>query len=320
MTIIDFKQLGEVDLILDGNNYMFRNFDYSGKNSLYTSDGKPVTAVLRTLQKILGLYRLFKVRSITVALDGVEGNKATSRHLLYPAYKGTRSPKPPEIIPQFDYLKECLDAIDIHYIEPPELYEGDDIMATVANNLSNGKRRNIIISSDNDMLQLVGDYTAFLCLNNTGFKLYTQKTHKPDSSIFSIENEFGIPPLLFPEVKGIVGDTSDNIPGVKGIGDKKAYPFIQKYKNLENLYDAITELKETNADLKNTLFTVGIIQKLLDNEQFAFLSRELATINRNIKVNMRNTRGNFTSDKAYMVFKKYEFKDLISSLFTEQNA
>lgn len=317
MRQVNYKHLGEVNLVLDGNGLMFRSFDFTGKNMLYTSDGKPTVSVFRTLKTILYLYSIFNIRNIIVALDGIKINKTTIRHLLYSDYKSNRPDKPSEIIPQFDYLKEILDAVDIHYIEAPELYEGDDVIATVAYNWATNKQRNIIVSSDHDMMQLVSNYTAFYCLNkkqDEGNILYTLKKSDPEINMKSIEEEYGISPLQFADVKALTGDNSDNIPGVNGIGPKTAIPLIQKFKSVELLYDYIYKLKNENIPIKGTDFTEKMIEKLLLDEQVAYLSKELAMIHRTIKINLRNTQGNFKTDKAYNVLKKYEFNDIIKYL------
>lgn len=314
---VNYKEFGEVNLIIDGNNFMFRNFDFTGRENLTTSDGKPTGAVFRTLKSILSLYGTFKVKSIVIAMDDIEVNNSTIRHLLYPLYKSNRQEKPEAIIPQFDYLKECLDAVDIHYIVAPNLYEADDVIGTVAYNLSMNKQPNIIISSDKDMLQLVSNYTAFYCLSNKADKpntLYTLKSDNPELNIKSITSEFGISPLRFADLKALTGDSSDNIPGVGGVGPKTALPLIQKFKSIENIYDTLHSYPE-DVDYKKTPFTKNVAEKLLKDEQMAYLSKELATIHRNIKVNIQLKPGNFRSDNALQVFKKYEFNDFIKLFF-----
>lgn len=311
-----YKGLGEVDIIIDGHNLMYRYFDYTGMDLKFTKDGKPTISVLRLLMQIKKLYSKFRVRSLQVAFDDIRVNKTTIRHILYSEYKANRPKTDPQLLIQFDYIKECLEAAEINYIVAPELFEGDDVIGTVAHYFNSNKQRTIIVSSDKDMMQLVDDYTAFYCLTKAGTPniLYSLNTSNPEINMKSIRNELGVSPTQLVELKGLTGEITDNIPGVKGIGEKTALPLVQKYLNLDSIYDEVDLIVKEDRDLTNTLFTKGMIEKLKANEQMAYLSRELAIIHRNIKINIQKTRGNMRSEKAMKVFAKYELDDLIKTL------
>ena len=219
-------------LLVDGNSIANRAF--YALPFLSNSQGKPSGAVFGFANIIIKLLQSEKPSHIIVAFDHA---RRTFRNEIYADYKMQRKPSPVELIEQFPLIKEMLDAMKIKYIEVPGI-EADDIIGTVSKKCL-GKK--IILSGDRDLLQLIDeDTTVWL-------------TKKGVSEVDKVDEErlnelFGLKPFQIIDLKALMGDTSDNIPGVKGIGEKTALSLLEKYQTVDNVYqniDAITgKLKE----------------------------------------------------------------------------
>ena len=279
-------------LLVDGNSIANRAF--YALPFLSNSQGKPSGAVFGFANIIIKLLQSEKPSHIIVTFDHA---RRTFRNEIYADYKMQRKPSPVELIEQFPLIKEMLDAMKIKYIEVPGI-EADDIIGTVSKKCL-GKK--IILSGDRDLLQLIDeDTTVWL-------------TKKGVSEVDKVDEErlnelFGLKPFQIIDLKALMGDTSDNIPGVKGIGEKTALSLLEKYQTVDNVYqniDAITgKLKE----------------KLESDKEMAFISKQLATINRGCEVAFDEDESKLQmpfGKECYDFFKNMNFSSLLknSTLF-----
>ncbi len=243
-------------LVIDGNSILNRAF--YGIRMLTTKDGKFTNGIFGFMNILLGLLEEHKPEAVAVAFDV---HHPTFRHEMYKEYKGTRKPAPTELIEQFPTLKELLTLIGISVIEKPG-YEADDILGTLSNACGDGDFC-YILTGDRDSLQLVRD--------NVNVLLATTKMGKSTTVVYDrakIKEVYGVSPEALIDIKAIQGDTSDNIPGVQGIGEKGAQELIDKYNNIEYIYDNLE-----NLDIKP-----GMKIKLEASKENAFLSKTLGTI------------------------------------------
>ena len=249
-------------VLIDGNSILNRAF-YGIMNNkmLMTSDGRYTNAVYGFLNIMFKIEEDIKPDYIGVAFDL---KSPTKRHELYSEYKGTRKGMPDELAQQLPLIKEVLQAMNIAIIEK-EKYEADDILGTLAKKGEKEKLDVTILTGDRDSFQLASD--------NITIRIPRTKMGKTEVEDFNKEKiieVYGVNPNQLIDVKGLQGDTSDNIPGVPGVGEKTALNLIKKYKNIENLYKKI---EEGNTDLKGTL-----LEKLSTNKELAELSKTLGTI------------------------------------------
>ncbi len=243
-------------LVIDGNSILNRAF--YGIRMLTTKDGKFTNGIFGFMNILLGLLEEHKPDSVAVAFDV---HHPTFRHEMYGEYKGTRKPAPAELIEQFPTLKELLTLIGISVIEKPG-YEADDILGTLSNACTEDDFC-YILTGDRDSLQLVRD--------NVNVLLATTKMGKSTTVVYDrakIKEVYGVTPEELIDIKAIQGDTSDNIPGVAGIGEKGAQELIQKFHSIEYIYENLESL-----DIKP-----GMKVKLEASKDNAFLSKTLGTI------------------------------------------
>lgn len=250
-------------VLIDGNNLLFRSYyatAYSG-NLMKNSKGFPTNGLYGFVSMINKVISDEKPEYILVAFDIGK----TFRHEKYKEYKDGRAETPNELKMQFPVAKEILTAMGIKYLEVVG-YEADDIIGTFARMIDENKDyEGLIVSSDKDLLQLISDDVTVKLLKS---KDYIMMDHKAFVDIYGIEPERMI------DLKGLMGDSADNIPGVKGIGEKTALKLLHDYDNIDNLYKHIDDLKGA---VKN---------KLIDGMESAFNSRELATIYKQVPVDI----------------------------------
>lgn len=240
-------------LIIDGNSIMNRSF--YGVRPLTTKDGINTNAIFGFLNIMLKTQKELSPDGIAVAFDLPA---PTFRHKLYDAYKGTRKPSPPELHEQFPYIKELLRALG-HAVVELEGYEADDIIGTLAKACQREGDLAVISTGDRDSLQLVDE----------GITVHLVKTKENiDYTPAKIKEEFGLTPDQLRDVKALMGDSSDNIPGVKGIGEKTALHYIRTFGSVEALYDNLdsSEIKPKAREL------------LTREKETCFLSKTLGTI------------------------------------------
>ena len=282
-------------LLIDGSSLIFRAF-YAIKN-LTTKDGVFVNGVYGFLNMYYKALELTNPTHVFVAFD--KGSK-TFRHTEYSDYKGTRDKAPNEITYQFGILKDLLSSMNVNYLELDE-YEADDILGTIAKLAQKEGFEVDIFTGDRDYLQLVDD-NIFVYLTKKGI---SEIKLMDNNAIFE---DFGISPKQLIDVKALQGDSSDNIPGVKGVGEKTALKLIQEYGNLENLYENLGNLK-------------GKLKENLENEKDkAYLSRYLGEIYLNVPIdkNIEDFEIKDVNLNEYIEkLENLEFKSIINKYFKD---
>ena len=250
-------------ILVDGNNLLFRSYyatAYTG-NIMRNSKGFPTNGLFGFINMINKILTEENPKYIVVAFDVGK----TFRHEKYQKYKGGRIETPDELKMQFPVAKELLTAMGIKYVEVVG-YEADDIIGTFAKMIDdNNNYEGLIVSSDKDLLQLISDDVTVKLLKSKDYIMMDYQT---------FVDTYGIEPIRMIDLKGLMGDPSDNIPGVKGIGEKTALKLLKEYDTIENLYEHIDELKG------------AVKTKLESDKKAAFDSKEIATIYKEVPVDL----------------------------------
>lgn len=286
--------------LIDGNSLMFRSYyatAYTG-NLMKTKEGVYTNALFGFCNMFTKLLE-DNYEYVFVAFDA---GKKTFRHQQFTEYKGTRKQLPDELRVQIPIIKEYLDILNIKRLEDFD-FEADDLIASMSKKLDNGEDEIYVITGDKDLLQLVKENIQ-VCLTKKGvgeLDVYnTQNFHE----------KLGFNPIQILDYKGIVGDTSDNLPGIKGIGEKTAIKLINEYGSLENIYNNIDNFK-------------GKTKELLENgKDIASLCKYLATLRKdaNISFNKEDIKVEEADlEKLKNFFKKYEFFSLLKRLEKKQS-
>lgn len=276
-------------LLVDGNAMLFRAY-YASKyvRRMTTSNGIPTNAVYGFISMFKKAVELLQPQYVCVAWDA---GKPTFRHKAYDAYKGTRKELDEDLIVQMPIIREYLDRAHIFRYEQ-EGIEADDIIGTLSKMYPD--HETVILSSDRDLLQLIDDSTSVLLM-----KKGISEMHLVDEK--ECLESFGVTPSQIIELKGLMGDASDNIPGVKGVGEKTALQLLHSYGSVQGVYEHLDEIK---GKLK---------EKLAENKETAELSLYLATIVRDAKLDMKLEDCLFQIDDAGQneFLRKYEMKSLL---------
>ena len=246
--------------LIDGMSLVFRAYHALFSSGLKTPTGEPSGAVFGFTNLITSLVEKENPQYIAVVFDT---SHPTFRHELYPEYKANRSACPEDLVPQIPKIKNLLDLLNIPRMEMPG-FEADDVIGTYSKLASDNGIEVACVTSDKDFYQLVNDKV----------KLYKPGKKGEDFEIIGLDGvaeKFGVEPKNVIDVLALIGDSSDNVPGVKGIGEKSAIPLVQNFGTLENIYDNIDKIDK--ASIKN---------KLIENKETAFLSKTLVTINTTI--------------------------------------
>ena len=279
-------------VLIDGHSILNRAF--YGVPELTNSEGLHTNAVYGFLNIMFKILDEEKPDYLTVAFDL---SAPTFRHKMYGGYKGTRKPMPHELVEQVPLIKEALTDMNVCVVTK-EGYEADDILGTLAKRAEAEGMIVSVVSGDRDLLQLATD----------NIKIRIPKTKKgtteiEDYNTAQVVETYGVTPVEFIDMKALMGDASDNIPGVPGIGEKTAGAIISKYHSIENAYEHVEELTPNKA--KNNL---------KEYYEQAQLSKTLATININtpLEYSFENAglSDMFTKD-AYQLFKRLEFKSML---------
>ena len=280
-------------ILIDGNNLMFRSYyatAYSG-NMMKNSKGMPTNALFGFVSMINKIINEENPKYIAVAFD-IGKN---FRKEQYDFYKEGRQQTPDELKAQMPIARKILDAMNIKHFEL-EPYEADDIIGTIVKMTEEDKDfASVIVSSDKDLLQLISEETEVKLLKQTGFIRYDYKTFVDD---------YKIEPIRIIDLKALMGDSSDNIPGVKGIGEKTALKLLQEYKSLENLYDNVESI------------TGKTKEKLINDKENAFMSKKIATIYRDVPLNidLEDLKFDLKDDtKLKEIYNELEFYSLLKS-------
>jgi len=278
--------------LVDGSSYIFRAF--FAIPPLTNATGLPTNAIFGFTNILLKFLKQYQPAYVAVALDA---GRLTFRNEIYADYKGNRPEAPADLIPQFPYFRKVLDALNLPLLELPG-YEADDIIATLCDRLSNQGCELVVVSSDKDLMQLVTNGTKLL---DSAKDRWIGKDE--------VREKFGVSPEQVVEVMGLMGDAVDNIPGVKGIGEKTASALIQQFHNLENLFDHLDDMEQMN------LRGAKRIRQILEGgKDKAFLSRDLATVKRDVPIDIGLPELQFTGfnlEKIRTLFTELEFTNLI---------
>lgn len=275
--------------LVDGSGYIFRAFH--ALPPLTRPDGIQVGAVLGFTNMLIKLLREKNPDYLVVVFDAA---RETYRNAIYPAYKANRQETPPELIPQFSLIRQACEAFDVAHIEK-EGYEADDLIATYAHSQEGDVT---IVSSDKDLMQLVGgSVRMFDPLKNRMI------------GVEEVKEKFGVPPEKVIDVQALAGDSTDNIPGVPGIGIKTAAELIQTYGTLENLLENLDNIKQPKRR-----------ETLKANSEAARISKELVTLKDDVPV-VQTLESfalkPFQADKAFAFLKEQHFTTLMNRLEKE---
>lgn len=255
-------------LLVDGNLLLFKSF-YGGATkkqqfALSNSAGISTHAIHAFFNTLFAVFNEFEISHCFIAFD--HGTK-TNRHSLFPDYKAGRSKVDENLFVQMNEVRHLLDLMKFASISMPG-FEGDDLIASMSRKLKQSTNSNILIlSSDQDLLQLVDERVSIIYKPHNS-KQYALKTHE---NFFELQ---GCLPQQIIEYKGLAGDSSDNLPGVIGIGAITAKKLLSDYSTLENIYENISNLSPK------------IQEKLQTSRSSAFLSRQLATLDSHVEINL----------------------------------
>ena len=284
-------------LILDSNSILNRAF--YGVRYLSAKDGTPTNAIYGFLNILLKLIKEQEPDYICAAFDV---KAPTFRHKQYEGYKAQRKPMPEGLAAQMPLAKDVLRAMGVTILEK-EGYEADDIIGTVARLCEESEISCFIATGDKDDLQLASDKTkVILTVTKSGYNetiIYDDK---------AVKEKYHVTPTEFIDVKALMGDPSDNIPGVKGVGEKTAMSLIEKHHSIEYIYENIDGI-----GLKGAM-----LQKMKDGREMAFMSKELATINRNTPIEFNTEECVFdgfeNNGELYEILKRLELNSIIKKL------
>ena len=288
--------MSEKLVLIDGHSILNRAF--FGIPDLTNSEGLHTNAVYGFLNIMFKILEEEQPNYLTVAFDV---SQPTFRHKMYEAYKGTRKPMASELKEQVPLMKEMLKAMGITVIEKGG-YEADDLLGTIAKRSEAKGVEVAVVSGDRDLLQLASDHIKIRIpkTKRTGTEIEDYNTKE-------VLEKYQVTPTQFIDVKALMGDTSDNIPGVPGIGEKTATAIIAQYGSIENAYAHVDELKPPRAS-----------NNLREHYDMAQMSKTLATIeiNADIEYELENAKINAVSDlyteEAYLLCKRLEFKNLLN--------
>lgn len=280
-------------VLIDGHSILNRAF--YGLPDLTNAEGLHTNAIYGFLTIMFKLLEEEKPEYLTVAFDV---HAPTFRHKMYAEYKGTRKPMADELRQQVPVIKEVLHAMGVKTIECAGL-EADDLIGTLSNRCENEGMEVTVISGDRDLLQLATEHVKIRIP-----KTKQGKTEIEDYYAKDVEERYQVTPKEFIDLKALMGDTADNIPGVPSIGEKTATKIITQYHSIEEAHEHVDELKPPRAS-----------KALSEHWDLAVLSKELATIN--VKADFpyelsEAKLGNLYTEEAYIFFQKLEFKNLLS--------
>ena len=280
-------------VLIDGHSILNRAF--YGLPDLTNAEGLHTNAIYGFLTIMFKLLEEEKPEYLTVAFDV---HAPTFRHKMFAEYKGTRKPMADELRQQVPVIKEVLHAMGVKTIECAGL-EADDLIGTLSNRCENEGMEVTVISGDRDLLQLATEHVKIRIP-----KTKQGKTEIEDYYAKDVEERYQVTPKEFIDLKALMGDTADNIPGVPSIGEKTATKIITQYHSIEEAHEHVDELKPSRAS-----------KALSEHWDLAVLSKELATIN--VKADFpyelsEAKLGNLYTEEAYIFFQKLEFKNLLS--------
>ncbi len=276
--------------LIDGSSYIFRAY-FGIRQFLSTSKGFPTNALYGFINMLQKVVKDEQPDYLAVAFDSKE---KTFRHKMYADYKANREAPPEDLAKQFPYFEPLVQAYNIHGVRVPG-YEADDIIGTLAKKAAKAGFQVVIVSGDKDMMQLIGpDIRMLDTMKNKWF------------GVEEVEEKFGVTPDRVIDVMGLMGDSSDHIPGVKGVGPKTASELIRKFGSIKELYERIDEVDK--AKLKD---------KLVQDKEMALLSRQLVTIDTSMELEgeLEDLKVRPSNNvELRKLFSEFEFSSLLGDL------
>jgi DNA polymerase-1 len=278
---------------LDSMAILYRNFFAMIRSPMINSKGLNTSGIYGFFSQIVRIIDAEKPDYLAVVSDTTE---PTFRHKQYPLYKATREKMPDDLVEQLPYLPKLIEALNLPFITFPG-YEADDIIGTLMRMCSEKGIAGAMVTSDKDYMQLITDKHC----------MYNHKNQK--LGLKYVQEKFGCRPDQVIDILGLMGDASDNVPGVKGVGEKTAVKLITRYGSISNLYEHIDELPKNK-----------MLEKLINDRENAFLSRELVTIDVNVPLELsldelrtdhRSLRDN---SQLIEVLEELEFKSFLKKL------
>jgi len=281
-------------LLIDGHSQAYRAY-FGMKTPLSTREGEPTSAVYGFARKLLATLREYQPEYVAVAFDSGE----TWRHAEFPAYKATRDAMPDDMRTQMTRIEFLLQAFNIPILTYTN-YEADDILGTLAREAGSKRFDVLVMTGDRDMFQLVDEQVNIL---------YTSGGPNPVTSVYGlvqVAERYGLTPQQFIDFKALTGDTSDNIPGVPGVGEKTAIKFLQQYGTLDEIYAHVDEISGTKTR-----------QSLIDTREQVLRNRRLVTINTDLDIHFEPDKcrlRDYDQDALIALFNELEFRSLIKEL------
>lgn len=282
-------------MVIDGNSIV--NRAYYGVRPLTNAEGLNTNAIYGFLSIYLKIREEISPDGVCVAFDL---RKPTFRHERYDGYKANRKGMPDELAEQMQPLKDVLDAMNIMRLEC-EGFEADDIIGTISKKCAEKGDECIIVTGDRDSFQLIEN-------DGTSVLLVTSKMGRTETVLYNGSElllKYGLPPELMRDLKALQGDSSDNIPGVAGVGEKTALDLVSRFGNIDNLYENID-----SPDIKES-----VRKKLIAGKEMAYLSKWLGTIATDAPIDFscdKAKNGELDNDRLYALFTRLEFKSYIS--------
>lgn len=284
--------MSEKIVLIDGHSILNRAF--YGLPDLTNSEGLHTNAVYGFLNILFRTLEEEQPQYLAVAFDV---HAPTFRHQMYADYKGTRKPMPSELREQVPMLKEVLRAMDIELVEKAG-YEADDILGTLAERCGKKGMEVTVVSGDRDILQLASDRIMIRMPKTVRGKTTIENYHAKE-----VLERYQVEPKQIIELKALMGDTSDNIPGIPGVGEKTATKLIVEYGSIENAYAHVEEIRPNKAK-----------ESLKNNYDLAVMSKKLATIDTNapVECDLEHAKiRNLYTEEAYEMFRRLDFKNLL---------
>jgi len=300
-------------MLIDGHAIIYRA--YHAFPDLTTPQGMLVNAVYGFTRIVLTAIRDFKPDYLAVAFDHPT---PTFRHLKFKDYKANRPEMPDDLKPQIEVIKQIVDILNIPKFEL-EGFEADDVIGTLVNQAERMTSndldlQSLVVTGDKDLLQLVTDKTHVF-LPGRG-----KQSKDQEYDIQAVNQRFGLTPHQIIDLKALMGDASDNIPGVRGVGEKTAEKLILAFGTLEALYQNVDKIRQGEPSLISqgeALLKGALLEKLISGREDAFMSHELATIDQQVPItlNLEDCRvSGYDKQSAVELLEKLGFKSLINIL------
>jgi DNA polymerase-1 len=281
--------------LIDGMAIAYRAYFAFISRPLINSKGENTSAIFGFVNTLMKILEDEKPEHIAVCFDTRE---PTFRHKMYEPYKATREKMPEDMSSQMNKLKETVEAFNVPLLELPG-YEADDIMGTLAKKAEKEGITTYLVTGDKDFMQLISSKVKMYKPGKMGDEWDTLDEK-------AVKEKFGVTPDKVTDVLGLIGDKSDNVPGIPGVGEKTAVPLVQQFGSIENIYKNLDKIPQK-----------GLLQKLKENKDKALLSKELVTIDTNvpIKADIHHLEAKPRDNKRLIkLFSELEFKSLLRKL------